>query len=143
VLRRCLGAAAGAPKPASDATIRGSVITPALFAQLGTLIWIAGLDAPPLVIARWRCGYPLFRKAGFDPPDAFYAAMPGGLLTCCCLAKKREQRCACAVIDPRNAGVDRGDGVAVCVRLFHGVDMVTVGEPFLSVPWTQLLSSCC
>lgn len=57
----------------------GATITPALFAQLPTMIWTLAM-MPLLVICVGALGYPLLRRGfGFDHPTAFYAAMPGGL----------------------------------------------------------------
>lgn len=57
----------------------GATITPALFAQLPTMIWTLAM-MPLLVLCIGLVGYPVLRRGfGFDHPTAFYAAMPGGL----------------------------------------------------------------
>ena len=57
----------------------GASITPALFAQLPTMLAsIALMPLFILIIALF--GVPFFRRIwGFDAPTAYYAAMPGGL----------------------------------------------------------------
>jgi len=118
----------------------GATITPALFAQMGTLIWTLAL-MPPLVICVGAVGYPLFRKGfGFDHPTAFYASMPGGLQDMLLFGEE-------AGGDVRALSLIHATRVLIVVMVLpfmfaylYDVDMnQPVGEPFLSVPWTQLL----
>ena len=118
----------------------GATITPALFAQLNTLIWTLAL-VPLLVICVGAVGYPLFRKGfGFDHPTAFYAAMPGGLQDMLLFGEE-------AGGDVRALSLIHATRVLIVVMVlpfvftyFYGVDMSgPVGEPFLSVPWQELM----
>ncbi len=57
----------------------GSTVTPALIAGLPAHGLSIAL-VPLYVVVIGAIGYPFFRKVmGFDPPTAFYSAMPGGL----------------------------------------------------------------
>ncbi|WP_299814709.1 AbrB family transcriptional regulator [uncultured Jannaschia sp.] len=57
----------------------GASFTPALVAQLPSMTLSLTL-APLFLLAAGVAGYPYLRRVcGFDPPTAFYAAMPGGL----------------------------------------------------------------
>ena len=118
----------------------GATITPALFAQLGTLIWTLAL-VPVLVICVGAVGYPLFRKGfGFDHPTAFYAAMPGGLQDMLLFGEE-------AGGDVRALSLIHATRVLIVVMVlpfvfafFYDVDLnQPAGAPFLSVPWQQLL----
>ncbi len=118
----------------------GATITPALFAQMGTLIWTLAL-VPPLVICVGAVGYPLFRKGfGFDHPTSFYAAMPGGLQDMLLFGEE-------AGGDVRALSLIHATRVLIVVMILpfgftylYGVDMSQpVGAPFFSVPMLQLL----
>lgn len=118
----------------------GATITPALFAQMGTLIWTLAL-MPPLVICIGAVGYPLFRRGfGFDHPTAFYAAMPGGLQDMLLFGKE-------AGGDVRALSLVHATRVLIVVTVlpfvfayWFGVDLnQPVGAPFASVPWYELL----
>lgn len=57
----------------------GASITPAVLGQLPSMALSLTL-APLFLLAAGAAGYPFLRRVcGFDPPTAFYAAMPGGL----------------------------------------------------------------
>ena len=80
-----LGARLAAWKPLTDTmrTILGVAIgasfTPALIGQLPSMA-VSLLLSVGLLLAAGLLGYPYLRRVcGFDPPTAFYAAMPGGL----------------------------------------------------------------
>ncbi|MCW1951205.1 MAG: AbrB family transcriptional regulator [Octadecabacter sp.] len=118
----------------------GATITPALFSQMGTLIWTLAL-VPPLVICVGAVGYPLFRKGfGFDHPTAFYAAMPGGLQDMLLFGEE-------AGGDVRALSLIHATRVLIVVSILpfafaylYGVDMnQPVGEPLTSVPWQELV----
>ena len=57
----------------------GTSVTPALFHALPHML--ASLALMPVFVITIGCiGYPFFRRVfGFDPPTAYYSAMPGGL----------------------------------------------------------------
>ncbi|MCF2870037.1 AbrB family transcriptional regulator [Octadecabacter sp. G9-8] len=118
----------------------GATITPALFAQLGTLIWTLAL-VPLLVICVGAVGYPLFRKGfGFDHPTAFYASMPGGLQDMLLFGEE-------AGGDVRALSLIHATRVLIVVMVlpfvfafFYNVDLnQPAGEPFTSVPPIELL----
>jgi hypothetical protein len=56
----------------------GASITPDVLARLPQMAGSVAL-VPLYVIAIGAIGYPFFRRMGFDPPTAWYGAMPGGL----------------------------------------------------------------
>lgn len=57
----------------------GATVTPDLLARLPTYGFTLAL-VPVFVVVIGGVGYPFFRRVmGFDPPTAFYSAMPGGL----------------------------------------------------------------
>lgn len=57
----------------------GTSITPALFARLPEMATSVAL-VPPFILIIGAIGYPFFRKVcRYDPPTAYYCAMPGGL----------------------------------------------------------------
>lgn len=57
----------------------GASVSPALLGQLPAMALSLALSVGLLVVAV-AAGYPYLRRVGrFDPPTAFYAAMPGGL----------------------------------------------------------------
>lgn len=57
----------------------GSAITPELAGRLPEMIYSVAL-VPIFVLVIGAIGYPFFRRVyGYDPPTAYYAAMPGGL----------------------------------------------------------------
>ena len=56
----------------------GASITPDVVARIPSMAWSVAL-VPVYVIAIGAVGYPFFRRLGFDPVTAWYAAMPGGL----------------------------------------------------------------
>ncbi|WP_208354011.1 AbrB family transcriptional regulator [Pseudaestuariivita rosea] len=56
----------------------GLSITPALFSQIGTLIWSIAL-VPVYLLVIGLVGVPFLRRLGFDKATAYYGAMPGGL----------------------------------------------------------------
>ncbi len=127
VMRTILGAAVG------------STITPALFAQLDSLIWTLAL-VPLLLICVGSVGYPLFRKGfGFDHPTAFYASMPGGLQDMLLFGEE-------AGGDVRALSLIHATRVLIVVMVlpfvfafFYGVDLnQPAGEPFASLPWQEL-----
>ena len=118
----------------------GATITPALFSQMGTLIWTLAL-VPPLVICVGAVGYPLFRKGfGFDHPTAFYAAMPGGLQDMLLFGEE-------AGGDVRALSLIHATRVLIVVTVLpfafaylYGVDMnQPVGDPFTALPWQELV----
>lgn len=118
----------------------GATITPALFAQLGSLIWTLAL-VPVLVICIGGVGYPLFRRGfGFDHPTAFYAAMPGGLQDMLLFGEE-------AGGDVRALSLIHATRVLIVVSVlpfvfayFFDVDMSQpVGAPLSAVPWQELL----
>jgi len=135
----------GAPK--ASAVMRtilgvavGATITPALFAQMGTLIWTLAL-MPPLVICIGAVGYPLFRRGfGFDHPTAFYSAMPGGLQDMLLFGEE-------AGGDVRALSLVHATRVLIVVTVlpfvfayWFGVNLnQPVGAPFASVPWYEML----
>ncbi len=117
----------------------GSTITPALFAQMGTLIWTLAL-VPPLVICVGAVGYPLFRRGfGFNHPTAFYASMPGGLQDMLLFGEE-------AGGDVRALSLIHATRVLIVVMVlpfvfayFYDVDLnQPAGAPLSSVPWQEL-----
>lgn len=57
----------------------GSTITPEVIVRLPEMVYSLAL-VPIFVLVIGAIGYPLFRRVyGYDPPTAYYAAMPGGL----------------------------------------------------------------
>lgn len=118
----------------------GATITPALFAQLGTMIWTLAL-VPLLVICVGGVGYPLFRRVfGFDHATAFYSAMPGGLQDMLVFGEE-------AGGDVRALSLIHATRVLIVVTVlpfvfafYFDVDMAQpVGSPFTAVPWQELL----
>ncbi|WP_085863308.1 AbrB family transcriptional regulator [Pseudooctadecabacter jejudonensis] len=118
----------------------GATITPALFAQLGTLIWTLAL-VPPLVICVGAVGYPLFRRGfGFDHPTAFYSAMPGGLQDMLLFGEE-------AGGDVRALSLIHATRVLIVVMVlpfvfayFYGAELNgPVGAPWTNVPLAELI----
>ncbi len=118
----------------------GATITPALFAQMGSLIWTL-LLMPPLVICIGAVGYPLFRRVfGFDHATAFYAAMPGGLQDMLLFGEE-------AGGDVRALSLIHATRVLIIVTALpfafaylYDVDMAQpVGAPFSAVPPRELV----
>ena len=118
----------------------GSTITPALFAQIDTLIWTLAL-VPPLVICVGAVGYPLLRTGfGFDHPTAFFAAMPGGLQDMLLFGEE-------AGGDLRALSLIHATRVLIVVMVlpfifafYYNVDLnQPAGAPLMSVPWQELV----
>lgn len=118
----------------------GATITPALFGQLGTMIWTLAL-MPVLVICIGAVGYPFFRRVfGFDHPTAFYSAMPGGLQDMLLFGEE-------AGGDVRALSLIHATRVLIVVTLlpfvfayWFGADLnAPVGAPLTSIPVQELL----
>lgn len=117
----------------------GATITPALFVQLGAMIWTL-LMMPLLIIAIGLAGYPLFRKGfGFDHPTAFYASMPGGLQDMLLFGEE-------AGGDVRALSLIHATRVLIVVMILpfvfayqFGVDLSqSAGEPWTAIPPHEL-----
>ena len=117
----------------------GASITPEVVARIPSMAWSVAL-VPAYVVVIGAVGVPFFRRLGFDPVTAWYAAMPGGLQDMILFGKE-------AGGDVRALSLIHATRVLVIVTLapmiltgLYGAPLDgAIGEPLRELPAVELL----
>ena len=119
----------------------GASITPEVVGRIPQMAGSVAL-VPVYVAIIGLVGFPFFRRLGYDPVTAWYAAMPGGLQDMVIYGQE-------AGGDARALALIHATRVLVIVTLapliltgFYGAELIgAVGAPMRDIPATQLLLS--
>ena len=117
----------------------GASITPEVVGRIPQMAGSVAL-VPVYVAIIGLVGFPFFRRLGYDPVTAWYAAMPGGLQDMVIFGQE-------AGGDARALALIHATRVLVIVTLapliltgFYGAELIgAVGAPMRDIPATQLL----